>query len=100
MRGERSERIASFKLRHAFGETPVNERLRLEDNLSFFDLRLKNVADGHADHIPDVLGDDYLVFIFNGDNGHCGRTVQLFIFTLAGQRNPSWAGSMVFETAR
>ncbi len=83
--------MTGFKLRHALGDTPVNEGLRFEDDPSFFGLCLEHVAYGHADHFPHMLRDDHLILIFDGDNGHDRGIVQLF-FTLASRQNLSRAG--------
>lgn len=58
------ESWSSIRRRFGYGVLfPVNNNLRLENDLSALRLCLKHIADIYPDLIADVLRNDYLVFV-------------------------------------
>ena len=61
---------AGFKVRDALGDSPIDEGLRLEDDPPPLHRGLQNISDSHADLLPHVPGDYYLILVLYGDDVH------------------------------
>jgi hypothetical protein len=75
---------AGLEIGQAFADSAINNGLEREDDLSRFYVGFEQVTHFKADRFPNVLGDYYLIFVFDSDKGHRSSTVELFTSTLAG----------------
>jgi hypothetical protein len=70
VRIEWAKGAAALKLGEALRNTAVDDRFRLENDFALFGPGLKNVSDPDASLLAHVLGNDNLVLVFDGNNGH------------------------------
>lgn len=69
VRGVWTEPEAGLDLRDTPGDAAINDGLGREHDLSVLGLCLEHIADGDAGLLPQVLRDDDLVLVLDGDDG-------------------------------